>query len=86
MSQDYTKPEFKKLLQKLQEEVSSTKYNNEFIFAESQQGNKLGFETYISTRTLKEGKHVLKVNRTTIKKQDTIYRNVATIPFWYFKD
>jgi hypothetical protein len=57
----------------------------DFIFAENKD-NKLGFESYISTKNLLDGKHVLKVNRMSIQKQDTLYYNVATIPFWYFKD
>ena len=57
----------------------------DFIFAENKE-NKLGFESYISTKNLLDGKHVLKVNRMSIQKQDTSYYNVATIPFWYFKD
>jgi len=57
----------------------------DFIFAENKD-NKLGFESYISTKNLLDGKHVLKVNRMSIQKQDTSYYNVATIPFWYLKD
>ena len=57
----------------------------DFIFAENKD-NKLGFESYISTKNLLDGKHVLKVNRMSIQKQDTLYYNVATIPFWYFKN
>ena len=60
-------------------------YKSEFIFASNFQ-NKPGFETYIPTKNLTEGKHVLRVRRRAIQNQDTTYRNVATIPFWHFKD
>lgn len=65
--------------------IDTTYYNTEFVFAQNKT-NKMGFETYLKTKDINEGKHVLKVNRMLIKKQDTSYRNVATIPFWYFKD
>lgn len=65
--------------------IDTTYYDSEFIITNNPK-NKMGFETYVSTKPLKDGKHVLKVNRTSIKDQDTLYRNVATIPFWYFKD
>lgn len=66
--------------------IDTLSYNNDFIFAESQ-GGKMGFETYISTKNLSDSnKHILKVNRRIIRNQDTTYRNVASIPFWYFKD
>ncbi len=65
--------------------IDSTVYDNEFIFASNIQ-NKPGFETYIPTKNLTEGKHVLRVRRRAIQNQDTTYRNVATIPFWHFKD
>jgi len=65
--------------------IDTTKYQAEFIFAENK-NNKLGFESYISTNNLNDGKHTLKVNRMAIKDQDTTYWNLATIPFWYFKD
>lgn len=65
--------------------IDSVTYNDEFIFGKIL-NNKMGFETYLSTKNLDEGKHVLKVNRMYIKEQDTSYYNVATIPFWYFKD
>ena len=65
--------------------IDSISYESDFIFGKSL-NNKMGFESYLSIKSLEEGKHVLKVNRMVIEKQDTIYRNVATIPFWYFKD
>ena len=43
-------------------------------------------KVYVPTKKLSEGKHILRVRRRTIQNQDTTYRNVATIPFWYFKN
>ncbi len=65
--------------------IDTTYTDCEFIFAKSK-NDKIGFESYLSINQLNDGKHVLKVNRKSIRKQDTIYRNVATIPFWYYKD
>jgi hypothetical protein len=65
--------------------IDTIKFDNEFIFGKSL-NNKMGFESYLSTKNLSDGKHILKVNRMSIRKKDTVYLNVATIPFWYFKD
>ena len=65
--------------------IDTMVYKSEFIFASNFQ-NKPGFESYVPTKNLNEGKHVLRVRRKAIQDQDTTYWNVATIPFWYFKD
>lgn len=65
--------------------IDTIKHDTEFILANSK-NDKLGFETYISTKTLAEGKHLLKVNRLKIRKGDTTNWNVSKIPFWYYKD
>ena len=65
--------------------IDTTKYKTEFIIA-ANKTNKLGFESYVSTNNLSDGKHTLKVSRISIRKQDTVSLRVATIPFWYFKD
>jgi hypothetical protein len=65
--------------------IDSTKYDTDFILANSKNG-KLGFETYVSTKAIEDGKHILKVNRLRIRKGDTTNWNVSTIPFWYYKD
>jgi len=65
--------------------IDSVLIDTEFIVGKSK-NNKMGFESYLSTKNLSEGKHILKVNRMVIKKKDTSYIRVATIPFWYFKD
>lgn len=63
--------------------IDSTIYSNKFIFGQNLK-KELGFETYIGTKELLEGKHLLKVNRRSIKDKDTTYWNVAKIPFWYY--
>jgi hypothetical protein len=63
--------------------IDSTTYRNAFIFGQNLK-KELGFETYIGTKKLEEGKHLLKVNRRSIKNKDTTYWKVATIPFWYY--
>jgi len=65
--------------------IDTIKHDTKFILANSK-NDKLGFETYISTKTLAEGKHLLKVNRLKIIKGDTTNWNVSKIPFWYYKD
>lgn len=64
--------------------IDTTVYNPEFIVSEN--NKKFGFESYVPTKNLSEGKHVLRVRRKAIQDQDTTYWNVATIPFWYFKN
>lgn len=63
--------------------IDSTIYSNEFIFGQNLK-KELGFETYVGTKKLKEGKHLLKVIRRRIVDKDTTYLRVANIPFWYY--
>ena len=65
--------------------IDTIKFETDFILAHSK-NDKLGFETYLSTKTLNEGKHLLKLNRKRIRKGDTTNWNVSKIPFWYYKD
>ena len=65
--------------------IDTITYDADFIIAKSKKGN-LGFETYVSTKDLIEGKHILKVNRLRIRKGDTTNWNMSKIPFWYYKD
>lgn len=65
--------------------IDTTVYKSEFVFASNIQ-NKPGFETYVPTKKLTEGKHTLRVRRRAIQNQDTTYRTIATIPFWHFKN
>ncbi|MCB0463314.1 MAG: hypothetical protein R2816_05860 [Flavobacteriaceae bacterium] len=86
IKRDSLKREYLKTFNKIYHtKIDSVTYDDEFIFGKIL-NNKIGFETYLSTKNLDEGKHVLKVNRMYIKGRDTSYYNIATIPFWYFKD
>ncbi|NVK51349.1 MAG: hypothetical protein HWD85_00330 [Flavobacteriaceae bacterium] len=65
--------------------IDSTFYKTTFIVSKSSK-NKLGFEAYISTKNLTQGKHLLKLIRYKKRKKDTVKLIDVTIPFWYFKD
>lgn len=56
----------------------------DFLIAHNKQ-NQRGFETFLSIKNLKEGKHTLRLKRKYIKDKDTILYTDASIPFWYFK-
>jgi len=64
--------------------IDTTTYSNvDFIFTQNKK-NQLGFETFLDIKTLKQGKHVLKIERYT-KTKDTAYTSkIASIPFWYY--
>lgn len=64
--------------------IDSTEYDKDFIFSQSMK-SELGFETYVKIDSLQEGKHLLRVTRKRIRKQDTTLSNVSKIPFWYYK-
>ena len=51
----------------------------------SNKHKKLGFETYLSTKNLKEGKHILKITRKEKQKNSTLKYTLIKIPFWIFK-
>ncbi|MDT0559284.1 hypothetical protein RM697_11520 [Ichthyenterobacterium sp. W332] len=66
--------------------IDSTEYITDFILGRSST-KEFGFETYIAVDSLPKGKHILKVNREFINRDnDTAQTRRATIPFWYFKD
>ncbi len=67
--------------------IDSTQYTSEFILGESNTlASEFGFETYITLDSLKQGKHLLKIQRDQYKDKDTTTITFSTIPFWYFKD
>jgi len=65
--------------------IDSVSYKGDFIISTNNKGQ-LGFESYINSKTLAEGKHLLKVRRLRIRKQDTTMITRVSIPFWYFKN
>ncbi|SEB44571.1 hypothetical protein SAMN04489761_0763 [Tenacibaculum sp. MAR_2009_124] len=64
--------------------IDSVKYPTDFLIGTNVK-SQTGFETYLPTKGLSDGKHLLKVRRKVIKKKDTILRRYITIPFWYFE-
>ncbi|MBT8271187.1 MAG: hypothetical protein KJO25_03990 [Bacteroidia bacterium] len=66
-------------------QIDSLEYDSNFILGQSLK-EELGFETYLDIHDLQAGRHTLRVHRKYIDEGDTLQRNVATIPFWYFED
>lgn len=64
--------------------IDTIALNADFLIAHNKQ-NQRGFETFLSIKNLKEGKHTLRLKRKYIKDKDTILYTDASIPFWYFK-
>lgn len=65
--------------------IDSTIYNTDFVLSKNKQ-KQTGFETYLPTKNLKEGKHILKLLRKKITKKDTTTVADVIIPFWYYND
>ena len=65
--------------------IDTTVVDTKFIFSLNK-ANKLGFETFVGTKQLSEGSHILRLRRIFIKDADTTYRYFANIPFWYYND
>ncbi|MFY7672512.1 hypothetical protein ACOSP6_15630 [Tenacibaculum sp. MEBiC06402] len=66
-------------------QIDSTKFDAEFLIGKNKK-NQTGFQTFIPTKNLEDGKHTLKLKRKFIRKKDTFKKIDITIPFWYFKD
>lgn len=58
---------------------------SEFIMGQNVQ-EQLGFETYIGTKELTEGKHMIYIRQKRISNGDTIHSNLRSIPFWFYRD
>ncbi|TVZ57107.1 hypothetical protein OD91_2413 [Lutibacter sp. Hel_I_33_5] len=65
--------------------IDSIKYNSTFLITKNKK-NQLGFETYIPTKSLSEGQHLLQLWRIRKNKKDTIQRADVNIPFWHYKN
>ncbi|MCU4176308.1 hypothetical protein [Carboxylicivirga sp. N1Y90] len=67
--------------------IDSLRYKPDFIIAKENNGMNLsiGFETYIGTNNLEEGKHTLVYSRYKHSDTDSIV-TIKEIPFWYYKD
>ena len=66
-------------------QIDSLRFKSDFIIGKSKKGT-LGFETYLKTLNLKEGKHIFKLKRYRVIDTDTTILTIAKIPFWYFKN
>lgn len=64
--------------------IDTIKYKPDFLISKNKQ-NQIGFETYLPTKKLSEGKHILRLKRKRIRKKDTLQTTDVIIPFWYFK-
>ena len=65
--------------------IDTTLYETDFLISRNKQ-KQVGFETYIPTKKLKEGKHILRLKRKRVRKKDTIQVTDITIPFWFFNN
>ena len=75
---------FNKLYQVM---IDSTQVEYDFVLSRSDTPEaEMGFETYISLKGIKEGKHMLVVKRDRIRENDTIMVKIGNIPFWYYPD
>lgn len=80
--------EFMKTFQKLHTiKIDSIPCQSDFVIVEEDNGKNynIGFETYIGTNNLAEGKHVLVYSRYKHPDTDSII-TIQKIPFWYYKD
>jgi uncharacterized protein YnzC (UPF0291/DUF896 family) len=65
--------------------IDSVEVPAEFIVGNNVQ-KQLGFETYVGTDSLNQGKHMLNILRKWIRSEDTTFTYVRTIPFWYYRN
>lgn len=65
--------------------IDTTLYETDFLISRNKQ-KQVGFETYIPTKKLTEGKHILRLKRKRVRKKDTIQVTDITIPFWFFNN
>ncbi|TCK66778.1 hypothetical protein DFQ05_2052 [Winogradskyella wandonensis] len=66
--------------------IDSVVVKSDFIVSHTKKGT-LGFETFLSTKNLSDGKHTLEFKRKGLNKEkDTLYYSIAKIPFWYYPD
>ncbi len=65
--------------------IDTVKCSSDFLISTNGKGQ-TGFETYLPTKGLSDGKHLLTVKRKALRKQDTILKKYVIIPFWYFQE
>jgi hypothetical protein len=64
-------------------QLDSLKMKTEFIVSYNSK-KQLGFETFIATDSLSQGKHMIHVMKKNIRAGDTAVDYLRSIPFWYF--
>lgn len=80
--------EFMKTFQKIYSiKIDTIPYKSEFVITKEDDNLNLniGFETYIGTNNLAEGKHVLVYSRYKHPNTDSVII-IKEIPFWYYKE
>lgn len=66
--------------------IDTVEYKSDFLLSKNPK-KQIGFETFIPTKKLTEGRHLLQVKRFfKNRKGETGYTNDVTIPFWYYKN
>jgi len=65
--------------------VDTVVMDSEFIIATDSK-NRLGFETYLSLKSIEDGQHQLRVMRKKREKDSIIEVIQESIPFWYFRE
>lgn len=63
--------------------IDTLQISSEFIVGHNVQ-KQLGFETYVPTKDILQGKHMLNIIRKRIRNGDTILSTLRSIPFWYY--
>ena len=58
---------------------------SQFIMGQNVQ-EQLAFETSIATKELTEGIHMIYIGQKQINNGATIYSNLRSIPFWFYRD
>jgi len=78
--------EYLKTFQKIYTiKIDSIPYKSDFVIVKENKNNRIGFETYVGTNNLAEGKHILIYSRYKHPDTDSII-TIREIPFWYYKD
>ncbi|WP_155854964.1 hypothetical protein [Cellulophaga baltica] len=65
--------------------IDTTMFSSEFVIS-TDKHKRLGFETYLNIRDLKEGKHILRILAPPADSTQVANDTLVTIPFWHFKD
>jgi len=78
--------EYLKTFQKIYTiKIDSIPYKSDFVIVKENKNSRIGFETYVGTNNLAEGKHILIYSRYKHPDTDSII-TIREIPFWYYKD